>query len=340
MSIDHRHDRGLFVDEVTIEVTAGDGGNGCIAFRREKYIPKGGPAGGDGGKGGSVYLIADESLNTLQHLTGKHHWKAQRGGHGEGKKCHGRGGEDCHVQVPPGTIIIDADTGMVLKDLTEVGDQVCVAKGGHGGKGNARFATAVNQAPREAEPGLPGEHRTLRLELKLVADAGLVGKPNAGKSTLISRISGAKPKVAAYPFTTLTPSLGIVECAGFRRFLMEDIPGLIEGAHEGAGLGIEFLKHIERTRVIVHMIDISPLTGDPADDYHAIRKELEEYSPLLAAKPEVVVANKMDLTDADEHLAALREALDVEVIAISAATGDGLERLKERIWSTLQEANA
>jgi GTPase len=340
MSVDHRHDRGMFVDEVTIQTSAGDGGNGCIAFRREKFIPKGGPAGGDGAEGGSVYLLADDSFNTLQHLTGTHHWKGQRGGHGEGKKCHGKTGEDCTVPVPPGTLIIDEDTGMVLKDLTENGDRVCVARGGLGGKGNARFATSVNQAPREAEPGEPGEVRNLKLELKLVADAGLVGKPNAGKSTLISRISGAKPKVAAYPFTTLTPSLGIVECSGFRRFLMEDIPGLIEGAHDGAGLGIEFLKHIERTRVIIHMIDISPLTGDPAEDYHAIRNELVLYSPNLAAKPELVVANKMDLTDADEHLAALREALDVEVIAISAATGTGLEQLKERIWTIIQEADA
>ena len=339
MSVDHRNDRGLFVDEVTISAIAGDGGNGCIAFRREKYVAKGGPFGGDGAKGGSVYLVADDSLNTLQHLAGLHHWRGQRGGHGLGKKCHGRTGEDCLVLVPPGTLIIDDDTGMVLKDLTEPGERVCVANGGIGGRGNARFATALNQAPREAETGEPGEHRTLRLELKLIADAGLVGLPNAGKSTLISRLSAAKPKVASYPFTTLTPSLGIVELSGFRRFLMADIPGLIEGAHDGAGLGTEFLRHVERTRLLIHIIDIDPPTGDPVEDYHAIRRELDRYSPELASKPEIVVANKMDLTDAAEHLAALNEALDVEVVAISAATGQGLDILKERIWSRLQEVD-
>jgi GTP-binding protein len=337
MSVDHRIDRGLFVDEVRISVFAGDGGNGCIAFRREKYIPKGGPAGGDGGHGGSVYLQADDSFNTLQHLTGHHHWKAQRGGHGEGKKCHGKNGEDCIVPVPPGTIIIDATRQIVLKDLTDNGDRVCVARGGKGGRGNARFATPTNQSPREAEPGGEGEHRELFLQLKLIADVGLVGKPNAGKSTLISLLSAARPKVAAYPFTTLTPSLGIVEISGYRRFLMADIPGLIEGAHDGAGLGLEFLRHIERTKVILHMLDMCPPAGDPVSDYHGIRGELEAYAPTLAAKPEIIVANKMDLTEADEHLDAFREATGKEVFPISAVVGDGLTPLTERIWTLLQE---
>jgi GTP-binding protein len=337
MSLDHRTDRGLFIDEVRISVSAGDGGNGCIAFRREKYIPKGGPFGGDGGHGGSVYIQADDSYNTLQHLTGHHHWKGQRGGHGEGKKCHGKNGEDCIVPVPPGTMIMDATHGIVLKDLTENGDRVCVARGGKGGRGNARFATPTNQAPREAEPGGKGEQRELFLQLKLIADVGLVGKPNAGKSTLISRLSAAKPKVAAYPFTTLTPSLGIVEIAGYRRFLMADIPGLIEGAHDGAGLGLEFLRHIERTKIILHMIDICPPTGDPVSDYFGIRGELEAYSPALAAKPEIIVANKMDLTDADEHLAAFSKGIGKEVFPISAVTGDRLTPLTERIWAVLQD---
>ncbi len=337
MSVDHRIDRGLFIDEVRIAVIAGDGGNGCIAFRREKYIPKGGPAGGDGGHGGSVYLQADDSYNTLQHLTGHHHWRGERGGHGEGKKCHGKNGEDTIVLVPPGTMIIDSSTGMVLKDLTEPGDRVCVARGGKGGRGNCRFATPTQQAPREAEPGGEGESRELYLQLKLIADVGLVGKPNAGKSTLISRLSAAKPKVAAYPFTTLTPSLGIVEISGYRRFLMADIPGLIEGAHDGAGLGLEFLRHIERTKVILHMIDICPPTGDPVADYIGIRGELEAYSPTLAAKPEIIVANKMDLTEADEHLAAFSEAVGKEVFPISAVTGDRLTPLTERIWTVLQD---
>jgi GTP-binding protein len=330
--------RAMFVDEMVISAKAGDGGNGCLSFRREKFIPRGGPDGGDGGNGGGVFLQADESLNTLHHLAGRHHYTARRGGHGMGKLRHGKNGEDLVVLVPPGTLIYDVEHGILLRDLTEPGQKVCVAEGGRGGKGNARFKSATHQAPREWEPGEPGRERLLRLELKLMADVGLLGKPNAGKSTLLSRLSAARPKIAAYPFTTLQPSLGLVELSGYRRFVMADIPGLIEGAHEGAGLGDEFLRHIERTRILVHMLDVCPLDEhDPADDYRVIRGELEQYSPTLASKREIIVANKMDLSGSSEHIAALRDALGKEVIAISAATGKGLEALTERIWQTLQE---
>ena len=332
--------KAMFVDEVEIFAIAGGGGNGCVAFRREKYVPHGGPAGGDGGNGGSVYLRADESLNTLQHLAGKHHWRAQRGGHGEGKNRHGRSGRDVTVRVPPGTIVYDAEMGIPLKDLAEAGEVVCVAAGGKGGRGNTHFKSPTHQAPRTCEPGEPGQQRRLRLELKLIADAGLVGKPNAGKSTLLSRLSKARPKIAAYPFTTLHPYLGIVEMPRFRRFVLADIPGLIEGAHEGAGLGDAFLRHIERTRVLVHMVDICPAQGDPAANYRAIRDELRQYSPSLADKPEVLAANKMDLTDAEERLQRLREELGQEVIGISAVTGRGLEKLTERIWQAVQADKA
>ena len=332
--------KALFVDEVDIIVIGGDGGNGCIAFRREKYIPKGGPSGGDGGNGGSVYIVADDQYNTLHHLAGHHHWKAERGQHGMGKDCHGKTGKDTLVPVPPGTIIVDTERQVQLKDLTAPGERVCVARGGKGGKGNTAFKSPTNQAPRQAEPGEPGEQRRLHLQLKLIADAGLVGKPNAGKSTLISRLSAARPKIADYPVTTLHPCLGIVELSGFRRFVMADIPGLIEGAHAGAGLGDEFLRHIERTRVLVHVVDIDPPTGDAAEDYRVIRRELGEYSPALLDKPEIVVANKMDLTGSAEKLQALREAIGVEVLPISAATGRGLDAVMERIWQTVREAAA
>ncbi len=327
--------RVAFVDEVQIIGIAGDGGNGCMAFRREKYVARGGPSGGDGGNGGSVYLIADESYTTLQHLAGHHHWRADRGQHGMGKEMHGRRGKDIYIRVPAGTIIFDAEYDLKLKDLTEVGQSVCVAQGGKGGKGNTRFKTATHQAPRTTEPGEPGQERKMRLELKLIADAGLIGKPNAGKSTLLSRLSSARPKIADYPFTTLAPCLGIVEMSRFRRFVLADIPGLIEGAHTGAGLGDEFLKHVERTRILVHMLDIFPPEGDPATDYRAIRNELEQYSPLLGEKAEIVVANKTDLTGSDEALAELSAELGMEVIGISAVTGAGLARLTERIWQVL-----
>lgn len=327
--------KAMFVDEADILVIAGSGGNGCVAFRRERFVAHGGPYGGDGGDGGSVFMLADESYNTLQHLAGHHHWKGERGQNGMGKNCHGRRGKNVHVRVPPGTIIHDADHHLVLKDLATPGESVCVAEGGKGGRGNTHFKSATNQAPRYAEPGEPGQQRRLHLELKLIADAGLLGKPNAGKSTLISRLSAARPKIADYPFTTMHPLLGIVEMTRYRRFVMADIPGLIEGAHDGVGLGDEFLRHVERTRLLVHMLDICPLDGEPADDYRTIRRELELYSPQLAAKPEIVVANKMDLTGSLDNLSRLRDELGLEVVAVSAVTGEGLERLTEQIWQRL-----
>jgi len=327
----------VFIDEADIVVIAGDGGDGCVSFRREKYIPRGGPDGGDGGDGGSVYIVADPSYNTLQHLSGKHTWKAGRGGNGEGKNRHGKNGNDVFIPVPPGTIVRDADLGVVLKDLSQPNDQICVAKGGKGGKGNAHFANAVNQTPRHATKGQPGQVRHLHLELKLIADVGLVGKPNAGKSTLLRRLSAARPKVAEYPFTTVEPVLGIVELSDDRRFVMVDIPGLIEGAHAGAGLGEAFLRHIERTKILVHIVDICPLDGDPVENYRIINDELRFYSPTLVEKPQIVVANKMDLTKSQENLKRFRDAIGVDVIPISAARGDGLDVLTEKIWKVLQE---
>jgi GTP-binding protein len=332
--------KALFVDEVEIFAIAGSGGNGCVAFRREKYIPRGGPSGGDGGNGGSVILQAEQSYTTLQHLSGKHHWRADNGGPGEGKNCHGRNGPDLVVRVPAGTLIYDAQTGTLLKDLAVLGDTCCVAAGGRGGWGNTHYKSATNQAPHQADPGEAGQERHLRLELTLIADAGLVGMPNAGKSTLLRHLSRARPKVAAYPFTTLRPYLGIVEISQFRRFVMADLPGLIEGAHHGAGLGDAFLRHIKRTRIIVHMLDVCPLEGDAVDNYRTIRGELAQYSALLADKREIVVANKMDLTDSEEHLRRLEKELGCEVIPISAVTGKGLERLVERIWQALEEDKA
>jgi len=330
--------KALFVDEAEIVVTGGAGGNGCVAFRREKFVPKGGPSGGDGGRGGSVFCQADAAYNTLQHLAGHHHWAAEHGGHGMGKNRHGRAGADVVIRVPPGTIVLDADHGTVLRDLRAPGDRVCVAEGGRGGRGNVHFKSPTHQAPRQAESGEPGRRRRLRLELKLIADAGLIGKPNAGKSTLISRLSAAHPKIAAYPFTTLTPCLGIVELRGYRRFVLADIPGLIEGAHGGAGLGDAFLRHVERTRVLVHVLDVRPPAGDAADDYRAVREELEQYSPALAAKDEVVVANKMDLTGSEATLERLRTELGRPVLAVSAVTGQGLEALGEEVFRCVRAA--
>jgi len=327
----------MFIDELTIRVTGGRGGDGCVSFRRERFIPRGGPNGGDGGDGGSIYCQVDGHRNTLRHLAGHRDWKAGAGVHGMGKDRHGRRGADKIILVPPGTVIIDEQRGVVLKDLTEPDQRVCVARGGRGGRGNAHFKSATNQAPRESEPGDVGEHRQLRLELKLIADVGLVGKPNAGKSTLLSRLSAARPKIAAYPFTTREPQLGIVELSGYRRLVMADIPGLIDGAHEGAGLGDAFLKHIERTRMLLHVVDICPDGGDPAVDYEAIRHELAAYSPALAAKTVLVAANKMDLTDSREAFESFAASLEVPVVAISGVTGRGLEGLIERLWSMLQE---
>ncbi len=331
----------MFVDEAQIWVKAGDGGNGCVSFRREKFVPKGGPDGGDGGRGGHVYFEAAGDLDTLLDFAGKHHWRAGNGRSGEGSNKHGADGDDLLIRVPPGTLIYDADWDLLLKDLSEVGMRVQICKGGKGGKGNKKFATATHQTPREFEPGKPGQERNLRLELKLIADVGLVGLPNAGKSTLISRCSAARPKIASYPFTTLEPVLGIVGLSGFRRFVMADIPGLIEGASEGAGLGHDFLKHIERTTTIVHIVDVMPMDGsDPVDNYHTIRAELERHSQVLAEKPEVIVANKIDLDPDGENLAHVRDMLGEDIPAISAATGQGIKELTELLWQKVKDLKA
>lgn len=324
----------MFVDEAVIHVKAGDGGAGCVSFRREKYIPKGGPDGGDGGDGGDVIFWADPSENTLLDFSGKHHWKAPRGEGGMGKKMAGESGEDLIIRVPPGTLIYDKDHQTLLADLDRPQMRVTIAKGGRGGRGNWHFKSPVNQTPRYAEPGTEGQERNLRLELKLIADVGLVGMPNAGKSTLLSAISAARPKIADYPFTTLEPQLGIVALGPDRRMVVADIPGLIEGAHGGAGLGMAFLRHIERTKVIVHLLDLYPLDGSsPADNYRIIRRELEAFSPTLAAKSEIIAANKMDLAVDDEAIGNLRRELpDKEILLISGATHRGLDGLLESVW--------
>ena len=328
----------MFIDQAEIEVQAGDGGNGCVSFRREKYIPKGGPDGGDGGKGGSVYMVAREGLDTLLDFAGKHHWRAERGGDGAGKNMTGKNGADLYIQVPTGTIVHDLEHSIILKDLNQADQTICMARGGRGGYGNTHFAGPTNQTPRQAEPGKAGQQRRLRLELKLIADVGLVGLPNAGKSTLLSRISAARPKVAAYPFTTLQPHLGIVELSDYRRFVVADIPGLIEGAHRGQGLGHDFLRHIERTRLIIHLVDIAALDGsNPKENYHAIRTELTKYSDILASKPEIIVASKMDLDPDEKTLHAFSEHFDREVLAISAVTGSHIPQLCERLWQKVQK---
>jgi GTP-binding protein len=331
----------LFIDEVEICVRSGKGGDGCMSFRREKYVPKGGPDGGDGGDGGSVNLQVDPQLSTLVDLTGHHHWTARDGQPGMGANCSGRAGSDELVRVPAGTLVYDRENGILLKDLVEHDAILCVAKGGRGGRGNARFASSTHQAPREFERGGPGEERWLRLELKLIADVGVVGLPNAGKSTLLSRVSKARPKIADYPFTTLIPNLGIVSLSGYRQFVMADVPGLIEGAHRGVGLGDQFLRHIERTRVIIHLVDLFPVEGQPtaAEAYRVIRRELEKYSPTLASKPELIVANKLDLAGLErpEELDSFADAIGATVIGISAVSGKGLENLLNRIWSLLEE---
>lgn len=332
----------MFVDEAEILVRGGDGGNGCIAFRREMFVPKGGPSGGDGGRGGDIIMEADENVGTLMDLVGRSQFIAGKGRNGEGSNRHGRDAEDIVIKVPVGTLITDLGTGVLLKDLTRHGERVIVAKGGRGGKGNARFATSTNQAPRTAQKGRKGQERRLKLELKLVADVGLVGLPNAGKSTLLSRISHAHPKIASYPFTTLTPVLGIVDIGGWRRVAFADLPGLIEGAHAGKGLGDEFLRHIERTRIIVHLVDASSLAEKPpADAYRTIRRELELYSPALAAKPEIVVASKQDIGVDADALDALRAAAGQDrVHLVSAVTGAGISELLRQVAQRLDALQA
>jgi len=324
----------VFIDEVIITVKAGDGGNGCLAFRREKFVPRGGPSGGDGGRGGDVTLIASQHYNTLLHLRFNPEHKAERGRHGEGSNRRGREGESVDVAVPVGTVVYDWETGEVLHDFTTPGDRFVVARGGRGGKGNARFATSTHQAPTEHEDGSPGEEHRLRLELKLLADVGLVGFPNAGKSTLISRISAAKPKIADYPFTTLEPHLGVVTADGgdHRTFVVADIPGLIEGAHTGHGLGIQFLRHIERTRLLAHLVDVSEATGrDPVHDFEIVMGELASFSDDLSRKPMMVVATKIDAAQDParvESLEALARERGLPFFKISSVTGEGLPALK------------
>jgi len=334
----------MFVDEVDIHVEAGHGGRGCLAFRREKFVPRGGPSGGDGGHGGSVYLVASPHINTLINFRFHPEFQAQRGEHGMGSNCTGHGGDDLELEVPIGTLVYEkmADGGApprLLADLAEEGQRVLVAKGGRGGMGNARFATATNRAPRKVQPGEPGEIKDLRLELKLLADVGLVGFPNAGKSTMIARISAARPKIADYPFTTLVPNLGVVRLGEDRSFVVADVPGLIEGAHRGLGLGHQFLRHLERTKVLVHLVDVSSATGrDAVSDLDIIRQELELFQPTLAAKPQVVAANKIDAVDDESRVAALaKRASDLKLpfYRVSAATGAGVPDLLEAMWQRL-----
>ena len=330
----------MFIDEAKIHVAGGGGGNGCVAFRREKFVPRGGPSGGDGGHGGSVYLESSEHLNTLLKFRYKREFEAERGRHGEGSNKHGRDGEDLTIQVPVGTVVYDAASGDKVWDFDAPAQRFLASRGGRGGRGNARFATSTHQAPRKAEAGKPGEVHELRLELKLLADVGLVGFPNAGKSTLISRLSAARPKIADYPFTTLEPHLGVVELDRDRTFVMADIPGLIEGAHLGKGLGIRFLRHVERTRLLLHLIDASaPAGSDPGEDYRVLMAELESFSPSLTSKPMLLVASKVDAKD-DGRLTALREFAQrqgVPLYEISGVTGEGVEELKRAAWSALEE---
>jgi len=325
----------MFIDEAKIRVKAGDGGNGCVAFRREKYVPRGGPSGGDGGKGGDILMESSERHNTLVHFRFNPEYKAQRGRHGEGSNRTGREGEDVLLKVPVGTILYDDDTGERIHDFSRADERIIVARGGRGGRGNAQFATSTHQAPREAEPGRPGEDRVYRLELKLLADVGLVGYPNVGKSTLISRISAARPKIADYPFTTLQPNLGVVvvgQPPEEQSFVVADIPGLIEGAHTGAGLGMQFLRHIERTRLLVHLVDVSDSSGrpDPVKDVEVIQGELASFGAKLEQKPMLMVASKIDVAN-KEKLARLKRYCrkqGLDLYPISAVTGKGVEELK------------
>jgi GTP-binding protein len=336
----------MFIDEVKIYVKAGDGGNGCLAFRREKYVPRGGPSGGDGGRGGDVVMVASEHHNTLLHLRFNPEHKGQRGGHGEGSNRTGRDGVAAEIAVPVGTVVYDDATGERVHDFTFHGERFTVACGGRGGRGNARFVSSTHQAPTEHEAGHPGQEFKLRLELKLLADVGLVGFPNAGKSTLISRISAARPKIADYPFTTLEPQLGVVKLGDYRSFVVADIPGLIEGAHLGHGLGIQFLRHIERTRLLVHLVDVSDATGrDPVHDFETVMAELASFSADLAAKPMLLVASKMDAMQAPERVAALEAlaaARGLRFLKISSATGEGLDELRyamaENVLATKEPA--
>ena len=334
----------MFADRILLHCKAGDGGSGCMSFRREKFVPRGGPDGGDGGDGGSVIVRADGNVGSLIHLVGHKFWNAGRGEHGRGKLQTGATADDVVISVPPGTLVKDADRGHTLRDLSTEGEEVVVAKGGAGGRGNKKFATATHRAPRETELGGDGESRDIVLELKLIADVGLLGKPNAGKSTLLSRLSAARPEIAAYPFTTKYPNLGVVaDGEGWgakRQYVLADIPGLIEGAAEGVGLGHEFLRHVERTRVLIHLVEPDPADdSDPVSNYQAIRDELRRYDPALAERPEVLCVSKGELPAAEPAVELLREELGLEPLVISAATGLGLDELNRRVWAALDAAD-
>ncbi len=328
----------MFRDELVLQVKAGDGGAGFVSFRREKFIPKGGPDGGDGGKGGDIVFVADENFNTLSHLAKSPIYRSQSGKPGGACNCSGKQGRDMILKVPPGTVIRDAERNVVLKDLDKPGERIVLCRGGRGGKGNQHFATSTRQTPRIATPGEPGEERRLRLELKMIADVGIVGLPNAGKSTLLACVSAARPRIAEYPFTTLVPSLGIVKMGDFESLVVADLPGIIEGAHEGKGLGDQFLRHIERTRMILHLVDVSPeALRPPAEAYRVVRAELEQYSPTLAGRREIVVANKIDVPGTAPRISALRRACGSEVLAVSAASGKGLRALVGALFAALKE---
>ena len=333
-----------FVDEVTFEVAAGDGGNGCVAFRREKFIPLGGPSGGDGGRGGNVILIAHDRLSTLLDLRYRKLIRAKSGEHGRGKDQFGKAGDDVRIEVPVGTQVYDADSDVLLADLDESGAEFVVAQGGRGGRGNMRFATPYNRAPKRADPGEPGERKRVRLELKLLADVGVVGFPNVGKSTFIATVSRARPKIADYPFTTLVPNLGVASLGVDRSFVVADIPGIIEGASEGAGLGLQFLRHVERTRVLLHVITVDPdPTRDPIQDFDALLVELENFHEELTARPMLVAVSKIDLPEVREGLGAIREELEkrgFEMLAFSSATREGIDELLLRLEATLMEAGS
>jgi GTP-binding protein len=336
----------MFVDEVDIHVTAGSGGNGCLSFRREKFVPRGGPDGGDGGAGGSVYIIAVSTRNTLIDFRYHPEFTAGRGRHGQGSNRTGHSADDLEIHVPIGTLVFENDgsTRRLVADLAHDGERVLIARGGRGGRGNAQFVSSTNRAPRRTEPGATGEEKSLHLELKLLADVGLVGFPNAGKSTLISRISAARPKIADYPFTTLAPNLGVVSLSDDRSFVVADVPGLIKGAHEGHGLGDRFLRHVQRSKVLVHLVDVSGASGrDPVEDFDTIQEELRRFDAALAAKPQIVAANKVDALDDPSRLVALSRhvaSIGLPMFSISAVTGEGLPDLVEAMWRAIAAARA
>ncbi len=327
-----------FIDEAMITVQSGNGGSGCVSFRREKFIPRGGPNGGDGGKGGDITFITSTARRTLQQFRNKKHFRAKNGTPGQGSNKTGKSGDSLIIEIPPGTLITDAETGELIKDFTRAGETMVLASGGRGGQGNARFKSSTNRTPRFAQPGEPGQVFSLKLELKLLADAGLVGLPNAGKSTLISAISAARPKIGSYPFTTLTPSLGVVHTDWSEPFVVADIPGLIEGAHAGTGLGIQFLRHIERTRVLIHLIDAGTIDpADPLASFRVINRELSLYNEALGRKPQIVVLNKLDLPGTEVAAESFKHAsTDTEVLTISARKGNGLDNLKSKILHYLE----